>query len=226
MATQLREDVWQLSLRGVNGYVIDRSETILVDGGTPWDGTRIRAGLAEIGIGVGEIDHVLLTHFDFDHVGALAALAPDLDAPVAVRSPDDGFLTGSKRPPIGNHKGLLQRVLDVFTDTPAVTVNTVTDGDTVGSFTAYATPGHTPGHTAYVSEADGVGVLGDLVRESGGQLEPSGWVISYETDAVRESICSLAERAPPFDVAAVGHGTPLAENGSEALAATARRLQA
>jgi len=225
MVTRLAESIWQLSLRGVSGYVVDSEETVLVDAGTPWDDEQIQSELSEAGVEVSDIDRILLTHFDMDHVGTLASLATDLDAPVHVRPPDDEFLTGERTPPWTNHKGLLQRVLGVFVDTPALTVETVEDGESVGSFTAYATPGHTPGHTAYVSPDLGVGMLGDLVRESGGRLDPSGWAISYDTTAVKESIVELADRSPAFEVAAIGHGTPLTEGGSDALAATAERVQ-
>ena len=88
----------------------------------------------------------------------------------------------------------------------------------------YHTPGHTPGHVAYVSEALGVGLLGDLVSESDGTLGPSEWIVSYDTDAVLDSIRDLSERAPPFEVACVGHGEPLAVGGSEVLAALASRV--
>lgn len=225
MVTRLTESFWQLSLRGVNGYVVDSDETVLIDAGTPWDETRIRSELSEVGVEVPDIDRILLTHFDMDHVGTLPSLASDLDAPVHIRSPDAAFLTGEETPPWTNHKGLLQRVLGLFVDTPELTVRTVEDGESVGSFTAYATPGHSPGHTAFVSPDYEIGILGDLVRESGGRLEPSGWAISYDTTAVEQSIVELADRSPPFEVAAIGHGTPLTEGGSEALAATAERVQ-
>lgn len=224
MATRLGEGVWQLSLRGVNAYVVDGEETVLIDAGTPWDATDIRSGLTEIGVEVGGVDRILLTHFDIDHVGALASLAPELDAPVHVRSPDDTFLSGERKPPWNNHKGFMQRILGIFIDTPAVSLETVEDGESLGTFTAYATPGHTPGHTVYVSPEHSLGVLGDLVRESDGKLEPSGWLISYDTETVRESIVEFADRRPPFEIAAIGHGTPIVGNGRDALAATADRI--
>jgi len=209
----------------VNGYVVDRAETVLIDAGTPWDETWIRSGLSEVGVEVPEIDRVLLTHFDIDHVGTLASLATDLDAAVHIQPPDDTFLTGDRAPPLTNHKGLLQRVMGVFVDSPAVSLQTAEDGGTIGSFIAYATSGHTPGHTAYVSPKYGVRVLGDLVRESDGILEPSSWIISYDTGGVRRSIADLADRTPTFEVAAIGHGTPLYEGGSDALVETATRVR-
>jgi glyoxylase-like metal-dependent hydrolase (beta-lactamase superfamily II) len=81
----------------------------------------------------------------------------------------------------------------------------------VGTFTAYHTPGHTPGHVVYVSERRDVAFLGDLVHESGGDLVPSKWLVSYDTGEVRASIKSLAAQVPFFEYACPGHGNPLGD---------------
>jgi glyoxylase-like metal-dependent hydrolase (beta-lactamase superfamily II) len=46
----------------------------------------------------------LLTHYDLDHVGALAALEAALDAPVYAGAFDGWVLTGQESPPLTNHK--------------------------------------------------------------------------------------------------------------------------
>jgi glyoxylase-like metal-dependent hydrolase (beta-lactamase superfamily II) len=224
MVSRLTDTVWQFELRGVNAYLVDDDVLTLVDAGTPFDDDAIRTGLIELGYDVGDLERVLLTHYDFDHVGALAALEPDLDATVYASAFDGGLLTGDRSPPLTNHKGILQRVLGPLVSDPSLPVRTVADGDEVGSFTAYHTPGHSPGHVAYVSRQVGAGLLGDLVTESDGELRASGRVVSYDTGAVRDSIVSLAERAPPFEVACMGHGTPLASGGSAALQSLANTL--
>jgi glyoxylase-like metal-dependent hydrolase (beta-lactamase superfamily II) len=217
MVTELTERVWQFELRGVNAYLVEDDVLTLVDAGTPFDGDAIRTGVIESGHGVGDIERVLLTHYDIDHVGALAGLEPDLDAPVYAGAFDGEILGGERSPPLTNHKGALQRAIGPVVPEPSLPVRSVEDGQEIGSFTAYHTPGHTPGHLAFVSAELGVGLLGDMVRASDGVLEPSGWVISYDTDTVRDSIRSLADRAPAFDVACVGHGTPLTAGGRDAL---------
>ena len=222
MATEIADGVWRFDCRGVNAYLVFDDVPTLVDAGTPWDEGAIRRGLDEAGVEVSEIGRVLLTHYDLDHVGTLAALAPDLDAPVRAYGFDAQLLRGARSPPLRNHKGLIQRLGGLVTDLPELDVVGVRDGEGIGSFTAYHTPGHTPGHVAYVSETLGVGVLGDLVSESDGELVPSGWVISYDTGAVETSVRDLAARSPAFEVACVGHGDPLAVGGHDAL----RRLVA
>ncbi|ELZ35139.1 MBL fold metallo-hydrolase [Halorubrum distributum] len=224
MATEIADGVWRLECRGVNAYLVFDDVPTLVDAGTPWDEAAIRSGLDEAGVEVSEIGRVLLTHYDLDHVGTLAALAPDLDASVRAYGFDAQLIRGARSPPLRNHKGLIQRLGGLVTDLPDLDVVVVRDGEEVGSFTAYHTPGHTPGHVAYVSEELGVGLLGDLVSASDGDLKPSGWVISYDTDAVATSVRGLAERAPAFEVACVGHGDPIATDGSEALKRAAATL--
>jgi glyoxylase-like metal-dependent hydrolase (beta-lactamase superfamily II) len=225
MVRELSPGVWQFELRGVNAYLIeDEDGPTLVDAGTPMDVDDLRTGLAEAGYEPGDVARVLLTHYDLDHVGGLAGLTPELDAPVYAHRLDAELLTGERSPPLSNHKGALQRLLGLFVTRPPLEVETVEDGETVGEFTAYHTPGHSPGHVVFVSEDHEAALLGDLVAGDDGELEPSGWLMSYDTAAVEDSIRDLAERAPEFEVACVGHGEPLTTGGSDVLAALAARL--
>jgi glyoxylase-like metal-dependent hydrolase (beta-lactamase superfamily II) len=48
--------------------VDDGGEWTLVDAGWPGDEESVRDGLASAGIGPADVDRVLLTHFDPDHV--------------------------------------------------------------------------------------------------------------------------------------------------------------
>ncbi|WP_435099297.1 MBL fold metallo-hydrolase [Halarchaeum sp. P4] len=215
MVEELVAGCWWLDLGGTNAYLVeDGNDLVLVDAGLPWHADDVRAGVAEAGYALADVDRILLTHYDLDHVGGLGWL--DLDAPVYAGARDADFLTGRRTPPLANRKGLFQRVTGLFAPTLA-DVEYVADGDEIGSFTAYATPGHTPGHVAYVSRDRGIAFLGDLVRETDGRLEPSPWALSYDTDDVRESIDYLVRDGRAFDVACMGHGTPLVTGGKRAL---------
>lgn len=231
MVTALTDGVWWYDFGGVNAYLIDEAiatdgaETglTLVDTGMPWHGTQLIAGIAEAGYQLADVERILLTHYDLDHVGGLAEL-DELDATIHVGTGDADLVAGERKPPVSTHKGLFQRVVGAFVTAPSNPVEGVSDGDTVGSFTVYETPGHTPGHVAYVSETGSVGLLGDMVRESGGSLEPSPWFISYDTDLVATSIRELTDRAPDFDVLGMGHGRPFRRGGADRLVDCAGRL--
>ena len=224
MVTQLGDEVWWYDLRGVNAYLVDDGgDLTLVDTGNPWDGRNLILGLSDLGFSLQDIERVLVTHYDFDHVGGLARLH-GLDATVYVGEADAPLLTGESKPPLSNHKGALQRALSVFLTDSVLPVEPVSDGDEVGSFTVHHTPGHTPGHVAYVSEARSAAFVGDLVRETGGELQPSPWFISYDAADVDASIRKLAEATDEFDVVGMGHGVPFRQRGSERLQSLAASL--
>jgi glyoxylase-like metal-dependent hydrolase (beta-lactamase superfamily II) len=212
--------LWRLPPTVANVYLHVDDAVTLVDAGAPWDGSRIVDALGRLGYGPGDVDRVLLTHYDFDHVGGLPTLASNgLDATVHVAEPDADYLTGASRPPWSNRKGLFQRLSGAFLDQPDLPVERVEDGDEVGPFAVYRTPGHTPGHTAFVHAAHRVSFMGDMVRTGDGRLEPSPPLLTDDTGRNRQSIREFAARAPAFDVAATGHGDPIVGRGREALRA-------
>jgi glyoxylase-like metal-dependent hydrolase (beta-lactamase superfamily II) len=202
----------------------ENGDVVLVDAGTPGDADAIGDGIRETGYTVGDVSRVLVTHYDYDHIGALATL-DGLDAPVYAHEPDASYLAGSDSPGLWPHKALLQRVTEPLLSTPSLPVETVADGETVGGFTAYHTPGHGPGHLAWISPALETAFVGDLVRESDGSLAASPWIVSYDTDTVADSVVSLADRAPPFEVVGMGHGTPLRTDGDDAFERLAAELR-
>jgi glyoxylase-like metal-dependent hydrolase (beta-lactamase superfamily II) len=229
VAELLAAGVWYLDLGwpapfGANAFAVDDGEVTLVDAGFPVNGRQLRRELADAGIAPGDIDRVLLTHYDLDHVGGLARLVPELDAPAYLGEADLALLRGAWDPPWLHHKGLFHRGLRRLHRLPSgIELRAVTDGDDIGAFTAYHTPGHNPGHTVFVHEPLGVALLGDLVWSKPRGLVTPIWLDSYDMHTLRSSIRSFAERAPPFEVAGVGHGEPLRSGGRDALRALATR---
>ena len=215
--------LYRLDLGVVNAYLVDTGETTLVDAGTPNAADDLWSELDEAGYDTGDIDRVLITHFDLDHVGTLAHIA--LDCPVYAMEPDASFLDGSRTPPLSNHKGILQRLSDFWLTRPSTPIQRLDDGDSVAGFDAHHAPGHTPGHTVYLHETLSVAFLGDLVAEEDGSLTTAPWILTYSTSENANSVRALADSDLSFDTAAMGHGTPITENGSEALVELARRLE-
>ncbi|MFD1645772.1 MBL fold metallo-hydrolase [Haloarchaeobius litoreus] len=195
-----------------NVYLVDDGDLTLVDAGWPGDATTVRAGVEGAGFDLADVDRVLLTHYDADHVGGLAGLTPDLDAPVFVHEREAAYVAGDDLPPWTARNGLeaLHRLYYRRLDLPDLPIRAVRDGDTVAGFTVHHTPGHTPGHVAYVHEGTQTVFLGDLVYGLGDELRPTGRFTSYDAAQVRESIRSLCEALGDVRFVCPGHGPPLA----------------
>lgn len=228
MSEELASGVWAISCRGVHAYLLaDGESLVLVDAGTPWDADAIREGVLDAGFALAAVDRVLVTHYDLDHVGALAALDDDLSATVYASDADGRVLTAERKPPLRGLKAVLTRFLMIpLVERPSLEVRFVGEGDTVGSFEVLETPGHTPGHLCYVSEDLGIGLLGDLVRgNADGSLERLPWVFDGNRRRAGESISEFADRTPAFEVACMGHGDPVPSGGRDAVRALADELR-
>lgn len=247
MMRRLRADVWLLELGwaaplGANAYLIDdgidpetgeRRESsessedsdgtvTLIDAGPRYSRRSLREELDAAGYTPSDIDRVLLTHYDLDHTGGLDTVS--FDCPIYLGEHDIALIEGEWSLPLAHHKGLFHRFARrVFPLPEGIDLRSVRDGDSIGRFTAYHTPGHNPGHMTYIHDA-GVAFLGDLVWESDGELTTPFWGDSYDMRQLHESVKKLARRCPSFDLVCIGHGTPFTEEGSDRLQALADRL--
>lgn len=225
MVRQLRDGLWWLDLAGVNAYLVDDDGVVtLVDAGSPFDRRRVERGVVEAVGSVGEVDRVLLTHYDIDHVGTLGRIDA-LDARLYIGRADLPALTRDGRLSWSNRKEAFQRAVDWLRTPPALPVEPVDDGDVIGSFTAHHTPGHTPGHTVYASEALSVVFLGDAVWERAGEFGPPPRALCHDYERAEAAIVDLAAELPTVEAACQGHGVPFRRHGSDRLAECARQIE-
>lgn len=219
--TQITEGLWHVdcSTRDrPNAFVVDDGDVTLVDAGWLGDERTVRGVLDEAGFGPSDVDRVLLTHYDADHVGSLGRLTPELDAPIYVHRADAPYVAGDRLPPWTARNGLeaLHRLYYRRLTLPDLPVRRVADGDGIGEFRAYHTPGHTPGHTVYVHDGLDAAFLGDLAYVVGDRLRLSGRVTSYDAGRVEESARTLADRLAGVQRLCPGHGPPV-EGGADRL---------
>ena len=122
--------------------------TIMIDAGYNYD--RLEEKMGWLGIEPKSIQHILITHQDTDHVGAVEADSPGLfrDATLYIGEIENKYLTGETR----------RQVIYHLYDLPQVTINNpkrlVKDGETfyIGDIKIHCffVPGHTWGHIVYL----------------------------------------------------------------------------
>ena len=229
----LPDTVYDLTLTGQQG---DRELTthpvavetptglLLIDTGLPGQTDDLVDALAAAGADLGDVAGVVLTHQDPDHAGCLVALRER--AADARGTPPTVYAHVADAPYVDGRAKPIKSDGDRY---PPVAVDVELVGGTVfrtdaGPMRVVETPGHTPGHVAYVSETLSVAFVGDLVRESGGDLGPSPKPMSYDTERVRDSIEYLADAEPAVEVLAMGHGVPFVRNGAVRLAELGERI--
>jgi glyoxylase-like metal-dependent hydrolase (beta-lactamase superfamily II) len=133
---------------------------------------HLRAGLAEHGVSIRELRHLLLSHIHLDHAGATGSLVrenPELTvwvSPIGLpHLVDPEKLVASARRLFPNFDQLWGPVVAV----PEQNVR-IAEGDVLG-WEAFPTPGHASHHIAYYR--DGMLLAGDA---AGVRIEPSDYV--------------------------------------------------
>ena len=162
-------DVIHLGLHGViSAYWIDGPEPAIVDPGPSTSLGGLEDGLAELGVGLSDIQHVLLTHVHLDHAGGtghLVSRVPHLEVHVhadgAPHMADPERLVSSTRRTFGEAHDRL------WGDVQPVPADRIRPWEPEGrppvpGIRAFPTPGHVSHHVSYLTD-DGTLVAGDAL---------------------------------------------------------------
>lgn len=205
-AAPVTQNLLQLNrLRAVNAYLVREDDGFtLVDSMIPGSAARIIEAARRAG---GEIRRLAFTHGHGDHVGSLDALKQALGSEVEVLIPegDERVLAGETDKPGKGSWPKVKTRADVRLQA----------GDRVGSLEVVATPGHSPGHVAFLDTRDRAVIAGDVFTSIGGLAVsnhfhlpfPFAWMATWDKDLDLQSAKAL--RALDPSVIAVGHGGPV-----------------
>ncbi len=215
----------------INGYLVLETDGLtIVDTGLEGTARLIEAAVAKLGK---PVQRILLTHAHGDHVGGLDSLHeryPDAEVLIGAREVrllrgDTGLETNEPQ----------AKVRGSVTPTKTQPTTLLSEGERIGSLEAIASPGHTPGHMAYLDTRDGTLIAGDAFATQGGLavsgqmrwLFPLPHLATWHKPTALQSAQKLVARAPTR--LAVGHG-PILEHPAAAMRrvtdAFARTLEA
>lgn len=158
--TAVSENLIQLiRLRFVNAFLVREADGFtLVDTTTGGGADALIAAAERHG---GAIRRITLTHGHGDHVGSLDALKARLGDSVQVLMPElDARIHAGEEVVEGKLPGAWPKLETV----PDVRLK---DGDHVGSLRVVLTPGHTPGHVAFLDTRDRTLIAGDTFTAYG-----------------------------------------------------------
>ena len=193
-------------IRFSNVYVVITEDgLVLVDTGTGFAGStrRIYRAIEAMGHRSSDVRDIVLTHYDADHVGGLAAVKARTGARVAIHELDAPVVM-KKEPPRG--RMLLVRVVYRWLVRPVTPDRLLKDGDVLGGLRVVHVPGHTAGSIALVRD-DGAVLSGDaLLADKDGNVLPPDPKLAEDPDlaaASAERIMALRPR-PLLP----GHGAP------------------
>lgn len=192
----------------VNCYLVEeRDGATLIDAALPFSADTIRKVAAALGL---PITRIILTHGHSDHVGALDRLHKSLpQAEVMISERDSRLLVGDtsidRHEPQTKIKGGIK---------PCETRPTryLEEGRRIGNLEVIGSPGHTPGHVAFLDVRDKTLIAGDAFQTQGGiavsgTLRPTfpfPALATWHKPTALESAKRLADLHPTH--LAVGHG--------------------
>jgi glyoxylase-like metal-dependent hydrolase (beta-lactamase superfamily II) len=189
---------WQrVNLDFVSAYILYRGgEAALVDTGVGGSAAAIETALGEAGLAWDSVGHVILTHKHPDHVGSVdEVMAQAGGAALYAGEADIPQITSATAPqPVG-------------------------DGDNVFGLEIIDSPGHTPGHICVLDTSARILVTGDALNGTSGGVGPPDPGFSEDMTVAMETVLKLSGFT--YEIALFGHGEPLLEGASAAVAALA-----
>lgn len=200
----LTSNTWRLSASvGANAYLVRiAGRLLLVDPGLELGLHRVARDVRAAGFAPRSVTDILLTHYDPDHAGAAYEWQRRTDATVWLGGDDVDILQGRTKPPTALRRAMALPGLPKLPHN----LRRLEEGTEIApGLTAVPTPGHTPGHFAFVT--DEIAFIGDAAN-----TDSTGWLAPFPVALMSDLSAGLRsrDRLAGLDVAwfAPGHTPP------------------
>jgi len=186
----------------------DGVHTILIDCGYTGFLPAIETAMQEDGISCKDLTHVLITHHDHDHMGALSALKkkyPHIQ--VVAGEYEEPYISGRLKSMRLAQAEAMQLSLpedqqafgiafcNILKNVEPVPVDRIVHGgdvlDWVGGCTVLDTPGHTPGHISLYLNDENIMIAGDAAVVENEKLEIANPQFTLDMQAAAKSLKQL-----------------------------------
>ncbi|MFT7722661.1 MAG: subclass B3 metallo-beta-lactamase [Roseateles sp.] len=143
---RISDHVWQIGARDITALLVKTPQgAVLIDGGMPQMADALLRNMARLGVAPGELRLILHSHAHADHAGPLAAVKRATGAALVSNAESAALLARG-----GSHD---LHFGDAIAFPPVAADRLVQDGEVVQlggmAFTAWFTPGHTPGSLSW-----------------------------------------------------------------------------
>jgi len=188
----------------------DNDAVILVDAGFPGQLEVIREEIEKIGMKFDNVNMVIVTHHDIDHIGSLLSIVKEFPNTVQVLAHEEekAYIEGEKQPlklaKLKANLNILPEEMKVFYEklkagfeNTKVKVNkTLRDDEELpycGGITVIYTPGHTLGHICLYIKQSKTLIAGDLLTIKDGMLVKASPSINFDDELAIKSLKKLTE---------------------------------
>jgi glyoxylase-like metal-dependent hydrolase (beta-lactamase superfamily II) len=156
-----------------SAYLVEAAEPALVETGPTTSRDAVIEGLRDLGVGPGDLAHILVTHIHLDHAGGAGALAPHFPRATvwvhergAPHLAEPSKLIASAARVYGSEEAL-RELFGVVEPVPAGRMRSLSDGTRVSlgnrHIESLYTPGHASHHVALADSRTGAVFVGDAL---------------------------------------------------------------
>lgn len=190
--------------------IVDEDNVILVDTGFPGLLEQFKTAIETAGTAFENLNMIILTHHDIDHIGNVSSIVKALEGKVKVMAHEveAPYVNGDKTPlklaqledklevlP-KEMKGIYEKLKAGFEMSKANIDETLADNEELpyhGGITVINTPGHTLGHICLYFKKDKILIAGDVLKVENGKLDIMSMQINYDQELTIQSLKKLTQ---------------------------------